>query len=167
MGWKPTSGRFFHNLVTGVAFWVSCTKEPKLALALALNVPQLFIVSVDDRSFVTSAPDLEWLSTGEEPACTICGDTPYRGSRLLDRDFDLDSTCQECYPEYLCMLCLCDHKVCLACLQPWEEELLDDKRRRRLAALTHYWDMQDEQALPDGKRVLLPMACVATQGPVP
>ena len=30
---------------------------------------------------------------------------------------------------------LCDHKVCLACLEPEEEDLLDDKHQCRLVAL--------------------------------
>ena len=140
-------------------------EEPKIGLALAFNVPQLFIVLLGDCSFLVSAPDLEWLSGDDEPACTICGDTPYPGQRLLDHVPDFESTCQRCHPEYLCNLCLCDHKVCLACLEPREEDLLDDKRRCRLAALKQYWEIQDEQEVLDGNRLFRSKVWVDTQGP--
>ena len=145
---RRVSGRYFSNCISGHKCWIPFTEEPKVRLALAFKVPQLFIVTspdlLGDCSFLVSSPDLEWPGD-DEPACTICGDKPYPGQRLLDHVPDFESTCQRCHPEYLCNLCLCDQKVCLACLEPEEEDMLDDKHRRRLAALRHYWEIQDEQ----------------------
>ena len=144
-GWTPNPGRFFYNCLTCHNCWIPFTEEPKVRLALACNVPQHFIVLQGD-GFLISAPDLPYLDK-VEPACTICGDTPFPGQELLDRDFeaDFEATCQRCHPAYLCNLCLCDHKVCLACLEPEEEDMLDDKHRCRLAALKRYWEIQDER----------------------
>ena len=142
-GWTPNPGQLFYNRLSGRQCWVPCTEEPKVRLSLAYNVPQQFIV-LQGESFIISTPDLKYLDTCE-PACTICGDTPFPGQELLDRDRQEDyaATCQRCYPEYLCNLCLCDHNLCLACLEPGEEGELDDKSRRRLAALKGYWEIQD------------------------
>ena len=142
-GWTPNPGKLFYNLLSGQPYWIPSTEQPKVRLALEYHVPQQF-VALQGESFIIRTPDLEYLDTCE-PACTICGDTPFLGQKLLDREClaDIEASCQRCLPEYLCNLCLCYHNLCLACLEPGEEEELDDKSRRRLAALKGYWEIQD------------------------
>ena len=144
-GWTPNPGQLFYNRLSGQQCWIPCTEEPKVRLALAYNVPQQFIV-LQGESFIISTPDLEHLDTCE-PACTICGDTPFPGRQLLDRELkaDYEATCKRCHPEYLCNLCLCEHNVCLACLKPDEEGSLDHKSRCRLAALKVYWERDSRE----------------------
>ena len=139
-GWKQKRGEFFYNCLSGQQYWIPCDEKPKVRLALIYNVPQQFIV-LQGESFIIRTPDLEYLDTCE-PACTICGDTPYPGQKLLDRELkkDREKTCERCCPEYLCNLCLCEHNVCLACLEPEQEISLNHKSRCRLDALKVFWD---------------------------
>ena len=80
-------------------------------------------------------------------ACTICGDAPYTGQNLLDRDTIEDRlrTCQRCMPGYLCGLCRWEKSpgnvVCLACVDSEDECLLGDNSR--YAALKGYWESID------------------------
>ena len=139
-GWTPNPGSLYRNLISGHTVWVPCTEEPKVRLALECHVPQQFI-EVQGQNFIIRTPDLERLDECD-PACTICGDAPFPGQQLLDRDVpaDLAVTCQRCYPSYLCNLCLCKPMICLACLEPGEESTLDHKSGRRLAALKVFWE---------------------------
>ena len=136
----PNPSRLFRNLISGHTVKVPCTEEPKVRLALECHVPQQFI-EVQGQNFIIRTPDLEWLDECD-PACTICGDAPFPGQQLLDRDVaaDLAVTCQRRHPEYLCNLCLCKPMICLACLEPGEESTLDHKSGRRLAALKVFWE---------------------------
>ena len=131
----------FHNSISGKDVLVPTSKDTKLALALACNVPRRFVVVLDEQSFCVSVPETEDLCEVEF-SCTICGDEPSNGRTLLDRDIDSDYkvTCHRCSPEYLCSPCRVEINsefCCLACVMPGEEHLLSDLRRLR--ALEAYW----------------------------
>ena len=139
-------GQFFRNAVSGVESWVPEGWKPKVWLALAHNVPQQFISLLDCQSFAVVVPDHDYFDMADELSCTICGDAPYPGQKLLDRDLEWDrrQTCQRCEPDYLCDLCRCEPSpgnfACLACLYPEEECRLGDNRR--LAALQMFWALR-------------------------
>ena len=117
------------------------SKDAKLAIALACNVPRRFVVILDEQSFCVSVPETEDLCE-VDISCAICGDEPSNGRTLLDRDIhsDYKVTCRRCSPEYLCFSCRVEiHSefCCIACVKPEEEHLLSD--HRRLRALNAYW----------------------------
>ena len=87
-GWTPNPSRLFRNLISGHTVKVPCTEEPKVRLALECHVPQQF-VEVQGQNFIIRTPDLEWLDESD-PACTICGDIPFPGQLLLDRELGED-----------------------------------------------------------------------------
>ena len=133
--------QFFHNSISGKDVSVPSSKDPKLAIALACNVPRRFVVILDEQSFCVSVPETEDLCE-VDISCAICGDEPSNGRTLLDRDIhsDYKVTCRRCSPEYLCFSCRVEiHSefCCIACVKPEEEHLLSD--HRRLRALNAYW----------------------------
>ena len=143
---RPIACRFFHNSISGKDISVPSSKDPKLAIALACNVPRRFVVILDEQSFCVSVPETEALCEVDF-SCTICGDEPSNGRTLLDHTIDADYkvTCHRCSPEYLCFSCRVEiHSefCCIACVKPEEEHLLSD--HRRLRALKAYWQSMDE-----------------------
>ena len=138
--------QIFHNSISGKEVSVPYSKDTKLAIALASNVPRRFVVILDEQSFCVSVPETTDLCEAEI-SCTICGDQPSNGRTLLDRDihWDYKVTCHRCSPEYLCSSCRVEidsEFCCLACVTPEEEHLLSDQRRLR--ALEMWWSYVDE-----------------------
>ena len=139
---RPIACRFFHNSITGKDISVPSSKDPKLAIALVLNVPRRFVVILDEQSFCVSVPETEDLCE-VDISCTICGDEPSSGRTLLDREVQSDYkvTCRRCSPEYLCFPCRVEidsEFCCLACVEPEEEYLLRDHRRFRALEAWQY-----------------------------
>ena len=145
-------GRRFRQAISGDELVVPPGREPRASIALALNVPQKFVVLLNDSEFVVQVPiDLEWLADDDE-CCNICGDVPSQGQPpLLDRDTPAGAaqTCQRCTPAMLCAPCRVELHgpqggaiACLACLEPEEERGLADKRRSK--ALRAWWTGRDE-----------------------
>ena len=146
-------GRRFRQAISGDELVVPSGREPRASIALALNVPQKFVVLLNDSEFVVQVPiDLDWLDDDGDECCTICGDVPSQGQPpLLDRDMPADAaqTCQRCLWEKLCAPCRVELPgpqggtiACLACLEPEEASGLADKRRSE--ALEAYWTGRDE-----------------------
>ena len=120
--------QIFHNSISGKEVSVPYSKDTKLAIALACNVPRRFVVILDEQSFCISVPETT--------------DQPSNGRTLLDRDihWDYKVTCHRCSPEFLCSSCRVEidsEFCCLACVTPEEEHLLSDQRRLR--ALEAWW----------------------------
>ena len=74
------------------------SKDTKLAIAFAWNVPRRFVVILDEQSFCVSVPETTDLCEAEI-SCTICGDQPSNGRTLLDRDIHWDYN--EAYWSYI------------------------------------------------------------------
>ena len=149
----PRESKLFRNAISGAEAQVPASWEPKIWLPLMLNVPQQFVTIQDDQSYVVLVPDHDFIYDAPDVSCTICGDTPYSGQALLDRDLpgDEERTCYRCVPAYLCARCRIELPrsklspggvVCLACVEQNEEGLLVDNRR--LLALKMFWD-EDSQ----------------------
>ena len=143
-------GQCFRQAISDHELVVPPGREPRASIALALNVPQKFVVLLNDSEFVVQVPiDLEWLDDDGDECCTICGDVPSQGQPpLLDRLMPADAaqTCQRCTPEYLCAPCRVELPggtiACLACLEPDEARGLADKRR--FEALHVWWTLCDD-----------------------
>ena len=143
-------GRRFRQAISGHELVVPPGREPRASIALALNVPQKFVVLLNASEFVVKVPiDLEWLDDGDE-CCTVCGDVPSQGQPpLVDRDTRAGAaqTCQRCTPAMLCAPCRVELHgpqggtiACLACLEPDEVRGLADKRR--FEALQAWWALR-------------------------
>ena len=64
--------QIFHNSISGKEVSVPYSKDTKLAIALACNVPRRFVVILDEQSFCVSVPETEDLCE-VEILYTICG----------------------------------------------------------------------------------------------
>ena len=150
-------GQTFHNVASGKRVFVPVGCKAAVVISTAYNVPRRFVVFVNDDAFCVSVPECEFLNEADV-SCAICGDEPSPGRALLDRDLPWERklSCMRCNPDYLCMPCRVEidaccfeppararggWAVCLACLEPGEHILVNDKRRLR--ALEAWWQPND------------------------
>ena len=139
--------QIYHNSISGEEVSVPYSKDTKLAIAFAWNVPRRFVVILDEQSFCVSVPETMTDLLEAEISCAICGDQPSNDRTLLDRDlpWDYKVTCHRCSPDFLCYSCRVEidsEFCCLACVMPEEKHLLSDQRRLR--ALEMWWNYADE-----------------------